>query len=167
MAFNHCQALQSIVSRNVDPLQSAVLSITQVHAGTAYDIVPAEAHLAGTIRTLDGDVRTQVAQRMRESAAGMAASFGAEITVDIRDISVLENAQEQTDVVRRIASNFLGTENVVVAPQTMGSEDFADMLQVVPGAYFTAATRAQVCITLVMCSMSQSCRPVLRYWPVL
>jgi amidohydrolase len=143
MAFTLGQALQSIVSRNVDPLKSAVLSITQVHAGAAYNVVPADAHLAGTIRTFDDGVRAQVGQRMREIAAGMALGFGAEIGVDIRDIfTVLENAEEQSGVVREVASELIGAENVVPGPQMMGSEDFADMLRAVPGAYFMLGGKA-------------------------
>ncbi len=96
------QALQTIVSRNADPLQSAVLSITQVHAGAAYNVIPEEAHLAGTIRTFDDGIRALVAQRMREIAAGIAATFGAEIVVDIRNIfSVLRNSEAQTRPPRR------------------------------------------------------------------
>ena len=143
LAFTLGQALQSIVSRNVDPLKSAVLSITQVHAGAAYNVVPADAHLAGTIRTFDDGVRAEVGQRMREIASGMALGFGAEIAVDIRDIfTVLENAEEQADVVREVAGDLIGAENVVLGPQMMGSEDFADMLRAVPGAYFMLGAKA-------------------------
>ncbi|KMO31198.1 amidohydrolase [Methylobacterium variabile] len=131
------QALQTIVSRNADPLQSAVLSITQVHAGAAYNVIPEEAHLAGTIRTFDDGVRALVAKRMREIAAGVAATFGAEITVEIRDIfSVLRNSEAQTRAAAEIATELFGSAKVDTAPEPkMGSEDFADMLHAVPGAY--------------------------------
>ncbi len=131
------QALQTIVSRNADPLQSAVLSITQVHAGAAYNVIPEEAHLAGTIRTFDDDIRALVAKRMREISVGVAATFGAEITVEIRDIfSVLRNSEEQTRAAAEIATELFGTAKVDTAPEPkMGSEDFADMLHAVPGAY--------------------------------
>jgi len=137
------QALQSIVSRNVDPLMSSVLSITQIHAGEAYNVIPAEVHLAGTVRTFDDGVRALVGRRMREIAAGLAASFGAEITIDLRDIfTVLENAQEQSDAVREIATEVVGEDQVALGPQMMGSEDFADMLRAVPGAYFMLGAEA-------------------------
>ena len=131
------QALQTIVSRNADPLQSAVLSITQVHAGAAYNVIPEEAHLAGTIRTFDDDIRALVAKRMREIAAGIAATFGAEIVVDIRNIfSVLRNSEAQTRAAAEIATELFGAAKVDTAPEPkMGSEDFADMLLAVPGAY--------------------------------
>ncbi|WP_298964162.1 M20 aminoacylase family protein [uncultured Methylobacterium sp.] len=131
------QALQTIVSRNADPLKSAVLSITQVHAGAAYNVIPEEAHLAGTIRTFDDDVRALVATRIREICAGVAAAFGAEITADVRNVfSVLRNSEAQTTAAAEIAAELFGPEHVSADPEPkMGSEDFADMLLRVPGAY--------------------------------
>jgi hippurate hydrolase len=132
------QALQTIVSRNVEPLQAAVLSITQFHSGSAYNVIPGEAKLAGTIRAFDDDVRKLIRERMRALCAGIAAAFGAEITVDIRDgFSVLVNQEEQSGVVAEVARTVVDPARVIteVRPR-MGSEDFSDMLQVVPGAYF-------------------------------
>lgn len=131
------QALQSIVSRNVDPLQSAVLSITQIHAGSAYNVIPNEAKLAGTVRAFSDVVRNQIRDRMRTIAAGLAAAFQVEINVDIRDIfSVLINHEEQSAAVADVAREIVGSENVLTASRPkMGSEDFADMLLAVPGAY--------------------------------
>lgn len=132
------QALQTIVSRNVDPLHSAVLSITQIHSGSAYNVIPGEARLAGTVRAFSSDIRKLVRERMRALAAGIAAAFDVEIHVDIRDIfSVLVNQQEQSDVVAEVARGVVGDANVKLREQPkMGSEDFADMLQAIPGAYF-------------------------------
>jgi len=132
------QALQTIVSRNVDPLKSAVLSITQIHAGSAYNVIPGEATLAGTVRTFSEKVRLQIRDRMRTIAAGMAAAFQVEITVDIRDIfSVLVNHDEPSRFVADVAREVVGSANVLGKPSPkMGSEDFADMLLAVPGAYF-------------------------------
>jgi hippurate hydrolase len=132
------QALQTIVSRNVDPLQSAVLSITQIHAGSAYNVIPGEAKLAGTVRTFSDKVREGVRQRMRAIAAGMASAFDVEIDVDIRDVfSVLSNHAEHAGAVAEVARGIVGEENVLTAPRPkMGSEDFADMLLTAPGAYF-------------------------------
>ncbi|WP_424629965.1 M20 aminoacylase family protein [Bradyrhizobium sp. SYSU BS000235] len=131
------QALQSIVSRNVDPLQSAVLSITQIHAGSAYNVIPNEAKLAGTVRAFSDQVRNQIRDRMRTIAAGIAAAFQVEINVDIRDIfSVLINHEEHSAAVADVAREIVGNENVLTASRPkMGSEDFADMLLAVPGAY--------------------------------
>jgi len=76
------QALQTIVSRNVDPLQSAVLSITQIHAGSAYNVIPGEAKLCGTVRAFSDEVRALIRTRMRTICAGIASAFQVEITVD-------------------------------------------------------------------------------------
>jgi amidohydrolase len=132
------QALQTIVSRNADPLDAAVVSITQFHSGSAYNVIPDEAKLSGTMRTFSDKVRALTRERMRSIAAGVAASFGVEVEVDIRDIfTVLENHEEQSRAVATVAGEIVGKENVSMTPQPkMGSEDFADMLRAVPGAYF-------------------------------
>jgi amidohydrolase len=132
------QALQSIVSRNVSPLQAAVLSITQIHSGSAYNVIPDDARLCGTIRCFDEKVRLQIRERMRALAAGMAIAFDVEIAVDIRDgFSVLVNQEEQSKAIEAVARTVVGDANVLTQVRPlMGSEDFADMLQVVPGAYF-------------------------------
>lgn len=130
-------ALQTIVSRNADPREAAVLSITQIHAGTAYNVIPEEAHLAGTIRTFSPEIAQLVRDRMREIVAGLAMSFGCEIAVDIRDIfNVLVNHPEPSVHAADVAREIVGDANVLTEPrQIMGSEDFADMLLKVPGAY--------------------------------
>jgi hippurate hydrolase len=132
------QALQSIVSRNVDPLQSAVLSITQIHSGSAYNVIPGDAKLCGTVRAFDDGVRELIRERMRKLSAGIALAFDVEIKVEIRDgFSVLVNQQEQSDVVAEVARTIVGADNVITRSQPkMGSEDFADMLHAAPGAYF-------------------------------
>src|SRR5256885_13520313 len=90
------QALQSIVSRNVDPVQAAVLSITQFHAGSAYNVIPGEAKLCGTVRCFSDEVRTLIRERMRTVCAGIAAAFQGEISVGIRDnFSALVHQEEQ------------------------------------------------------------------------
>ncbi len=107
------QALQTIVSRDTDPLQSIVLPVTRMEAGKSYNVVPETAQLAGTIRTFD--------------AAGLAAAFNAEIEVELRDIfSVLENAPAQTAAAVALAAELFGKERVdaEMAP-LMGSEDTA------------------------------------------
>jgi hippurate hydrolase len=138
IAFALGQALQTIVSRNVSPTEAAVVSITQIHAGSAYNVIPGEAKLAGTIRAFSDEVRSLIRERMRSICAGIAAAFQVEIAVDIRDIfSVLVNQEEHSRVVENVARTIVGPTNVKTRSQPkMGSEDFADMLQAVPGAYF-------------------------------
>ena len=131
------QALQSIVSRNVHPIEAAVLSITQIHAGSAYNVIPEHAALAGTIRAFSDEVRAKIRDRVRTIAAGTAIAFDVEITVDIRDIfTVLENSEEHAVALAEVAREVVGDDKVLTAPRPMmGSEDFADMLRAVPGAY--------------------------------
>ena len=131
------QALQTIVSRNADPLQAAVLSITQIHAGSAYNVIPEEAALAGTIRTFSRDLAALVHERMRTIAAGVALSFGMEIDVDIRPIfEVLVNTPAEANAMADAAREIVGDDGVLTDPHPMmGSEDFADMLRAVPGSY--------------------------------
>jgi amidohydrolase len=138
IAFALGQALQSIVSRNVIPTEAAVVSITQIHAGSAYNVIPGDAKLAGTMRAFSDEVRALMRERMRAICAGMAAAFQVEIDVDIRDIfRVLVNQEEHSKVVAEAAQAVVGPANVKTRAQPkMGSEDFADMLQAVPGAYF-------------------------------
>jgi amidohydrolase len=138
IAMTVAQALQTIVSRNVNPTDPAVLSITQIHAGSAYNVIPGEAKLAGTVRGFSDEVRTLIRARMRAICAGIASAFEVEISVDIRDIfSVLVNSEEQTMVVEEVARTVIEPSKVITSsPLKMGSEDFADMLHAVPGAYF-------------------------------
>ncbi len=137
VATGLAQAMQSIVSRNSNPLKSAVVSITQIHAGAAYNVIPEGAHLAGTVRTFDADLRTLIARRIRELAAGFAAAYGATIEVDLRDVfSVLDNHPEQAAAAAEIATELFGADKVEAnTVPRMGSEDFADMVAAVPGAY--------------------------------
>ena len=132
------QALQTIVSRNVEPSQPAVLSITQIHAGSAYNVIPGDAKLCGTVRAFSDEVRALIRERMRAICAGMAAAFQVEITADIRDtFGVLVNEREHSEVVAEVARTVVDPAKVITRTKPkMGSEDFADMLHVVPGAYF-------------------------------
>jgi amidohydrolase len=132
------QALQTIVSRNTNPHDATVMSITQIHAGSAYNVIPDEAKLAGTIRGFSDESRALMRKRMRGISAGVAATFEVDIDVDIRDIfSVLVNSAEHAEIVAGVAREVVGALNVSTTPRPkMGSEDFADMLRAVPGAYF-------------------------------
>ncbi|WP_316237664.1 M20 aminoacylase family protein [Bradyrhizobium sp. SZCCHNR1015] len=138
IATSVAQAIQTIVSRNVEPLQAAVVSITQIHAGSAYNVIPGDAWLCGTVRAFSDPVRALVRERMRAICAGMAAAFNCEIDVDIRDtFSVLVNQEEQSKIVEEVARTVVEPSKVLTrSTPKMGSEDFADMLQTIPGAYF-------------------------------
>lgn len=131
------QNLQSIVSRNVTPMEPAVLSITRIESGSAYNVIPAEARMSGTMRYFDPSIGALMAKRMRQIAAGMAQGFEVEIDVDVRDVfTVLENAPAPTAYLTEVAEEIVGRDGVLTEPRPVtGSEDFADMLLSVPGAY--------------------------------
>ncbi|RDE08011.1 M20 aminoacylase family protein [Pelagibacterium lacus] len=130
-------ALQTLVSRNVDPIRSAVLSVTTVNAGTAYNVIPRTARLTGTVRTLDEAVRRQMEEGIKRLAPQLAQAFGASATVTwMPGYPVTVNAVEQTAFSARVARDVAGGERVNDAAEpTMGGEDFAYMLNERPGAY--------------------------------
>nr|WP_111301873.1 M20 aminoacylase family protein [Paracoccus saliphilus] len=128
---------QTILGRNVAPLDQAVLSVTQIHAGSAYNVVPETATLAGTIRFFKPEVRDLMQARMRAICDGAAQAFDLDITCDFREIfDVLVNDADLSDAWTQAAADVLGADNVCGDSQPFtGSEDFADMLQQVSGAY--------------------------------
>ena len=128
---------QTILGRNVAPLDQAVLSVTQIHAGSAYNVVPETATLAGTIRFFRPEVRDLMQARMRAICEGAAQAFDLRITCEFREIfDVLVNDADLSDAWTQAAADVLGADNVRDDSQPFtGSEDFADMLQQVPGAY--------------------------------
>jgi hippurate hydrolase len=129
-------ALQQIVSRNVDPLESAVISVCEFHAGTARNVIPQTAELRGTIRTLTPEVRELVTRRIGEVTAGVAQMTGATIELDIkRGYPVTVNHAAQTELATAIAKQVAGETNVHETPPLMGAEDFSYMLQARPGAF--------------------------------
>ncbi|WP_138470047.1 M20 aminoacylase family protein [Poseidonocella sp. HB161398] len=133
------QQLQSIVSRNVSPTSPAVVSVTKIHAGDAYNVVPNTAELGGTIRFFDTAVGELISARMRAICAGVALAHDCEIEVDIRNVfDVLVNDDSLSEAVLAASSPVVGAEKSGLTTElVMGSEDFADMLRVVPGAYCT------------------------------
>jgi amidohydrolase len=130
-------ALQTIVSRNVNPQETAVVSVGTIHGGRAFNIIPAQVEMSGTIRTYDPGVREMVLQRMREVVEGVAVACGAQAELDIVPLTpLLANDAEVVEVVRAAAEAVVGPENVFSGERTMGSEDAAFFLQEIPGAYF-------------------------------
>lgn len=130
-------ALQTIISRKVPALESAVLSITQIHGGDTWNVVPEEVVLRGTVRTLAADVQHTVEAQMRRICEGIAATHGATITVryEQRYPGVI-NAPAETDAAASAAASLVGLDEVATdIKPAMGSEDFAYMLQDRPGAY--------------------------------
>jgi hippurate hydrolase len=128
-------ALQSIASRNVDPLESAVVSVCSFKSGDTYNVIPQHATLLGTVRTLKPEVQDLVQGRISEIATSVAAAFGAKATVDyVRGYPVTFNHPEQTEFMANVAE-MVGTGVTRNVPPQMGAEDFSYMLIERPGAY--------------------------------
>lgn len=130
-------ALQHIVSRNVDPLESAVISITMFQAGNTDNVIPQSAHLRGTARSFDPKVRDLLEKRVVEVAEGTAKLYGAKANVVYRrDYPVVMNHPAATEFAGKIASEIVGKSNFNAATvPVMGAEDFAFMLERRPGAF--------------------------------
>lgn len=130
-------ALQTLVSRNVDPMRSAVLSVTMLQAGNAFNVIPQTVKLTGTIRTLDEEVRDFMEARLRQVSGGIATTFGAKATVNYRrGYPVTVNAPAQASFAAEVAAEVVGADRVEPsADASMGGEDFSYMLRARPGAY--------------------------------
>jgi hippurate hydrolase len=130
-------ALQTVVSRNVDPLQMAVVTVGAIHAGKANNVIPQQATLEISIRALDREVRATLERRVKALIAAQAESFGVRAQVDWRPgYSVLVNTPEETAFAREVALELVGADQVTLqGPALPGSEDFAFMLEKLPGSY--------------------------------
>ncbi len=135
-------AFQTLVSRETDPIASAVVSTTAFIAGEAFNVIPDTAELRGTVRTLDQDVRERLETRLTEIATGIARAGGADAQVDfIRGYPGIVNDEAMTDLVRRAAIAAVGEDNVIESPIGMGGEDFAYFSLERPGCFFNVGIR--------------------------
>lgn len=130
--------LQNVVSRAVDPTHPAVLSITKFAGGSAYNVIPDEVELAGTIRFVNQEDETLITGRMQAICKGLATAHEVEISIEVRKVfSVLENDPIRTANLIDVAAGVVGQDAARAdAELTMGSEDMADLLGIVPGAFF-------------------------------
>ena len=130
-------ALQTIASRNIDPLDAVVVSVTQIHGGDAYNIIPNAVELKGTVRTFKDSVRDGVEPAMRRIAAGICAAAGATMELDYHQrYPSTVNHVEETELAATAAAAVVGDANIDRHPApSMGSEDFAYMLRERPGCY--------------------------------
>ena len=137
-------ALQSIVSRNVRPVDAAVVSVTKIHGGDAYNVIPQTAQLSGTVRAFTPEVMKLVEERMQRIVKGTAEAFGAAAEVDFRVIfAPTINDTAQADFVASVCAAVVGEENVNRNPNLIvASEDFSFMLEKVPGCYFNIGNGA-------------------------
>jgi hippurate hydrolase len=130
-------ALQTIVSRNIDPLHAAVVTVGALHAGKANNVIPASATLELSVRALDREVRSTIERRIRALVAAQAESFGVTARIDWKPgYAVLVNTPAETKFARQVAVELVGAAQVTLqGPPLTGSEDFAFMLERVPGSY--------------------------------
>ena len=137
VAAHIATALQSIVSRNVRPVETAVVSVTQIHAGDAYNVIPQTARLSGTVRAFSNEVMEMIGRNMARIADGIAAGFGAAANTDFRTIfPPLVNNPAEAEFAAAVCSELVGADKVRRDPPLiMASEDFSYMLAEVPGCY--------------------------------
>ncbi len=133
----HC-----IVSREVDPLESAVITIGRVNGGSAFNIIPDEVELLGTVRALSPEIREKMRKRIEEIVRGVTQSFGVAYRFEYEyGYPVLINEPEMIQLVSSACVKGIGKENVVEVQPSMGAEDFAFYLEKVPGAFFRLGIR--------------------------
>ncbi|EYR77611.1 M20 aminoacylase family protein [Shinella sp. DD12] len=136
-AFQIGSALQTVVSRNSSPVSSGVISVTTVHGGSAFNVIPETCRLTGTTRWLEEDAGDILERRLHEVAQGVGSALGCEVTIDYqRRYPVTVNDIREAAFVQSVVRE--GTSNLILAERckpSMGSEDFAFMLQESPGAY--------------------------------
>lgn len=137
VACQMVQAFQTIITRNKRPIDAAVISVTQIHAGEAYNVIPDACVLSGTVRTFTTEVLDLIEKRMREVAEGTCQAFGASCEFEFkRAYPPTVNHDNETDFVRRTLRDFVGPHNVQEFEPTMGAEDFSFFLLEKPGCYF-------------------------------
>jgi amidohydrolase len=137
-------ALQSLVSRRRDPFEEGVVSVTQLAAGHAFNVIPEEATLRGTVRTFGGRFFEDAPRLVEDTARGIAAAFGAEATVEFRRLSgPLVNNEAMTALMKGVAEEIVGKERLKGGIRTMGGEDMSYFLERVPGCFaFVGSARA-------------------------
>jgi len=141
-AAHMATALQSIVSRNITPFGEGVLSITQIHGGTAFNIIPDHAIMNGTVRTFDAEIRALIESRFMNVVKGIAESFGCtvEIQYDKQHRATVNDA-DMAALAREAAAEVVGAENIVTDLRTMGGEDFSSFAAEVPACFIAIGSR--------------------------
>ena len=144
-------ALQTIVARNVRSTDAMVVSVTKIHGGEAYNVIPQSARLGGTVRCFSNDVMRLAEDRMRQITENVAEAFGAKATLDFRPVFVpLVNKPDETQFCADVAADLVGEENVNRNQSLiMGSEDFSFMLEKCPGAYIRIGNGADPSIGML------------------
>ena len=136
--------LQHIVSRNVDPFQPSVLSITRIAGGTTHNVIPSEVELEGTVRTLDEDLRIQMPKLIERILAGVTSAHGAGYTLKYeRGYRPVVNDERAAELLRRAVITALGADALTEAIPSMVGEDFSAYQQRAPGAFFYVGARCE------------------------
>lgn len=137
LAADVVSRLQQIVSRQVDPLKPAVLTIASIHAGSAFNVIPDTAELTGTVRTFDDDVRVRIEESIDRIVQGTCAAVGASAEVTYRrGYPPVRNHAREAARIESVARRLVGEAAVSEIDPSMGGEDFAYYLQKVPGCFF-------------------------------
>ena len=137
-------SLQRIVSRRINPLQSAVVTIGVFHAGNAFNVIADSARIEGTVRTFDEKVRNQIEDEINAIVKGVTTGSHATYKIDyLRGYPALYNHKKETEIVRELLTEVFSEESVVELEPTMGAEDFAYYLLEKPGTYFKVGSRTE------------------------
>jgi len=130
-------ASQSVISRNISPIEPAVITFGRLQAGTAFNIIPETAELEGTIRSLKPEIREQILRRLQEQAQGLESMFGVETEFKVLDgVAACYNHEPASELLTKAAEKTVGPDAVTLMEPIMGSEDFALYTEKVPGAIF-------------------------------
>jgi hippurate hydrolase len=130
------QAFQTIISRNVKPIDAGVISVTMIHAGEATNVIPNRCELQGTVRTFTLEVLDLIEQRMRQIAESVCAAFEMDCSFEFsRNYPPTINSAPEAEFARKVMASIVGDARVLVQEPTMGAEDFSYMLQAKPGCY--------------------------------
>jgi amidohydrolase len=134
--------IHSIVGRDINPLESGVVTIGRVSGGTAFNVIPDEVEIIGTIRSLTPHVRETLKLRMEEIIRGVSSSFGMNYHFEFEPgYPVLVNDRKMTELISLACSKGIGKENVEILKPSLGGEDFAYYLEKVPGSFFRLGCR--------------------------
>lgn len=129
-------ALQALVSRGADPFEQLVVSVTRVRGGEAFNVIPDEVELAGTVRTMGGRLHREAPERLKAVVAGVAGAMGCTTTVDyVRQTACTINDAAMTALAAKVAAQLVGEAGVLKAARTLGGEDFSFFLERVPGCF--------------------------------
>ncbi|UXN62293.1 M20 aminoacylase family protein [Phyllobacterium zundukense] len=136
VAANMVMALQTVVSRNVNPIETAVVTVGTIHGGTASNVIPETAEIVASIRSFSPDVRAMLERRVRGIATSIAEAHGASVSIDFeRGYPVVINSEKETAFAIDVVKELVGDDKVGVCPMIPGSEDFAYFLEHKPGCF--------------------------------